>query len=220
MLVYESLWNRYRPGCDPIGMHIRHRQWTAIHLTPSQQSSGVIPLIHVARVLTFNRPEGPTQVHSAGQAWHGERVGHWLIVPPTILRSPVIQLRHSPNGFLLSHEPPNLTATTHMCSALAAAGWDAHADPIDPEGRHILPALLRATKRYPGLRSQPTLPLAFMQRLMSYQPESTAGSLNPWQNPVIWKNPILQQDPEAPQRPAAQADSTLTPQPLRLPLMD
>lgn len=166
MLVFESLWNRYRPGADPIGYTIRMRQWTSLHLTPAQLAGGIIPLNHIARALIFNRPEGPTPVHAHGQPHMGERIAHCLVVPPAILRSPIVHVRHSAAGFLLSHEAPNLTATSHLVAVLKQAGWSPGTDPFDDEGTHILPALLRATATYPTIRNRPTLPLTLIDGLV------------------------------------------------------
>lgn len=165
MMVLESLWNRYRPGADPVGYTIRMRQWTAIHLSPTQRASGVIPLAHIGRVLTFDRPEGPAQVHAHGRTYAGERIADCLVVPPAIVGAPIVHLRQTVSGFLLAHDPPNMTATIHLVAALQRAGWSPEIDPFDADGTHILPALLRATAAVPTIRSRPTLPLTLIHSL-------------------------------------------------------
>lgn len=174
-MVFESLWNRYRPGCSPVGYAIRFRQWTAIHLSPTQLESGVIPLTHAARLLTFDRPPGPTKVTVNCDTYRGERVGTSLVVPPTLLHAPVIQLRHTQTGFLITHDPPNLTATNHLLTSLRRAGWTPNTDLMDAEGTHIIPALLRATAAYPPIRRQPTLPLTLIPGLTGGIPGLTGG---------------------------------------------
>lgn len=166
-LLFESLWNRYRPGADPMGYTIRRRQWTSIHLSSAQRASGVIPLNHIGRVLTFDRPPGPTVLHAHGQHYAAERIANCLLVPPTVLTTPIIHLRHAAAGFLLSHDPPNMTATLHLVRALGDEGWSPDTDPFDDEGTHILPALLRATAANPTIRSRPTLPLTMVDGLFS-----------------------------------------------------
>lgn len=165
MLVFESLWNRYRPGAHGLGVTIRMRQWTSLHLSATQRASGIIPLTHIGRILTFDRPEGPTWVHAHGRQYTAERIAHCLLVPPNILKAPIVHLRHTPSGFLLTHDTPSLTATTHLLSALRQAGWSPTSDPFDDEGTHILPALLHATRAYPTIRYRPTLPLTLIDSL-------------------------------------------------------
>lgn len=168
MLIFQSLWNRYRPGVDPIGQAIRTRQWTALHLTPAQLAAGIIPLTHSARVLLFDRPLGPTQIHVGGHTYPAERIAHSLVIPPALLTAPIIQLRHTDTGFLLNQELPNVTATTHLVAALRQAGWSSTTDPFDDDGTHIIPALLRATATYPAIRTRPTLPLTLVSSLLQH----------------------------------------------------
>ena len=173
MYVLRSLWNRSRPGNDPVARHIRFCQWTAIHLAPDQHRSGIIPLRHIARILTFARPPGPTQVRAHNHWFPAERIDDVLIVPATLLTQPIVHIRHHAEGFQIEIQPPNSMATHSFLQALRHAGWQLHDDPFDSEGQYILPALIAATTNNASLRRQPTLPLTLV-RAHQYEPARAA----------------------------------------------
>ncbi|WP_336250023.1 hypothetical protein [Stomatohabitans albus] len=172
MFVLQSLWERSRPGRDGIAHRICYGQWTPIHLSTHQFHSGVIPLRHVARLLGVDDPPGLTWIVSQGSRHRAERIEDCLVVPPGVLASRVIALKRFGEGYTITHQRPNLMATTQWVRALQDAGWDMHEDPFDDDGFAVIPPLLRASALDPTLRRLPTLPLEMVKSLSDHQIEA------------------------------------------------
>lgn len=160
-----SLWDRVKPGQDPIGRHIRYHQWTMVSLTKEEQAAGMIPLRHIAAILTYGQPDGPTTIRCGPQTYPGRKEGQRLHLAPGLLPSRIVALRQYGEGYAMTWARPNLIATQHCIRSLLAAGWDMGQDPFDADGQVVLPALIRATAQDGALRREPTLPLDLVQTL-------------------------------------------------------